>query len=143
MLAVAIPPLPGVPRYRPAPARRPEGLPPLLVVQGRCGTPALRPSDLEPVRQAAPGGAVTHPDWCARGHRCSTQLGEHRSEPITVRTRYGLLILTRVRQRGRDRLELRTVVDLPAEPVRARWLAARVLLGVHRTVRRITAAVRA
>jgi hypothetical protein len=82
-------------------------------------------------------------DWCAGGHRCQPLLQEHRSEPITVRTRYGSLVATRVHQRGRDRLELRALVDLPAHQPHARRLAQLVLVGVDRAIRRLTATLRA
>ena len=79
-----------------------------------------------------------HPDWCARGHRCATQLAEHRSDPWTIRTRYGAIIATRVRCGDRERLELRTVIELPADQGRARRVAELAMLGVDRAIRRIT-----
>jgi hypothetical protein len=82
-------------------------------------------------------------DWCAGGHLCSPTLRVHRSEPWTIRTRYGVIVATRVRHGGRDRLELRTVVELPSDQVAARRLSVRLLLAVDRVIRRIATAVRA
>lgn len=64
----------------------------------------------------------THPDWCGRNHVCTADgpRGEHRSYPFTVDTDAGRLVVTRIQTRvGRGRLELRMVVDVPAEPAAA------------------------
>ena len=66
-----------------------------------------------------------HPSWCGRGHVCSADRpgGEHRSNPETFDTRLARLVLTRILTvAGRNRVEIRTVVDLPADPATARNL---------------------
>jgi hypothetical protein len=45
-----------------------------------------------------------HPEWCTADRRCA--LGEHRSEPLRVRTPYGGMVLTGVRNGRRDHLEV-------------------------------------
>ena len=89
----------------------------------------------------------TCPDWCGGGHLCSARLGypagEHRSEPITVRTAYGVLVITRVLSiGGRGRLEPGLQVDLDADEQLAEAQAVRVAEEVDQAVRvaRATAA---
>jgi hypothetical protein len=80
-----------------------------------------------------------HPDWCGLGHVCSHDrpAGEHRSHPVTVDTNTARLVVTRIRTRGgRDRIELRVVVDLPRDPGRAQTAARQVAFQVHRAVSR-------
>ena len=71
-----------------------------------------------------------HPEWCGGGHVCSIDrpTGEHRSQPLTVDTRVGRVVATRIQtRRGGNRLELRTVLDLPADDQAARDTAAAVM----------------
>ena len=80
------------------------------------------------------------PDWCGAGHLCSAQhgypAGEHRSEPLTVRTAYGVMVVTRVLTiGGRGRLELRLQVDLDADEALATAQAVRVAEEVDEAVR--------
>jgi hypothetical protein len=80
-----------------------------------------------------------HPDWCGQNHLCSVDgpAGEHRSYPVTVDGTAARLVLTRIRTRnGRDRAELRLVVDLPADPRHARQVTSLVVAGVHQAVSR-------
>jgi hypothetical protein len=100
------------------------------------GLPTLRRYRDPTADRLGPTVSTDHTDWCARGHRCQRRLGEHRSQPWAIRTRYGAIVVTRVRQDRHDRLEVRAVVDLPAEPNRARRVATRVLVAVDRAVRR-------
>lgn len=63
------------------------------------------------------GRLDTHPDWCARGHRCN--LGEHRAAPLTLAVPgLGRATLTRVRSDdGREHAEVTLTVALAdAEP---------------------------
>jgi hypothetical protein len=79
-----------------------------------------------------------HPAWCGRGHVCSADRpgGEHRSHPLSVDTAAGRLVATRIRTTaGADRLELRAVLDLPADPPAARHLARLLLARVHQAIR--------
>jgi hypothetical protein len=67
-----------------------------------------------------------HPTWCGQGHVCSADrpAGEHRSSPVILHGRTATLVATRTRTvAGRDRLEIRAVIDLPADPTRARAVA--------------------
>jgi len=67
-----------------------------------------------------------HPGWCGRGHVCSHDrpVGEHRSHPVTFDSNAARLVATRIRTRaGRDRIEIRAVLDLPADPHAARTVA--------------------
>ena len=81
------------------------------------------------------------PDWCAGGHRCTAAGGgEHRSDPHTWLTPYGTLVVTRIREaRGQDRLEIRAVVDLPADQAAAHHLGRLLTVGVDLTVRALLA----
>lgn len=65
---------------------------------------------------------------------CSAERGgEHRSHPISMDTQTGRVVLTRVQtRRGANRMEIRAVVDLPAEPGAARVCAATVVERVCR-----------
>jgi hypothetical protein len=81
------------------------------------------------------------PPWCAGGHRCTARYGyrdgEHRSNPVTVRTPYGVMVCTRVQNVvGRARLELRLQVDLSNREARAEAQAVRVATEVDAAVRR-------
>jgi hypothetical protein len=61
--------------------------------------------------------------------------GEHRSHPLGFETAAGRLVATRIRTiAGMDRLEVRAVVDLPAEADTARRLAVLVLARVRRAI---------
>jgi hypothetical protein len=71
-----------------------------------------------------------HPHWCGQSHVCSIDRpsGEHRSHPLTVTTRIGVVVATRIRTvAGLDRLEVRAVVNLPADPGAAQRSARQVL----------------
>jgi hypothetical protein len=62
--------------------------------------------------------------------------GEHRSEPVTVRTAYGVMVVTRVLNlAGRGRLELRLQVDLDQDERLAEVQAVRVAEEVDRAAR--------
>jgi hypothetical protein len=82
-----------------------------------------------------------HTAWCAGGHRCN--LGEHRSDPITLTIPgAGTGLLVRVRTaNGVEHAEIRLRVTLPAdEPAARQRLTAllthlRTLIGPARTVR--------
>jgi hypothetical protein len=67
-----------------------------------------------------------HPTWCGQGHVCSADRpsGEHRSSPVILHGRTATLVATRTRTvAGRDRLEIRAVIDLPDDQTRARMAA--------------------
>ena len=73
-----------------------------------------------------------HPAWCGQGHVCSNDRpgGEHRSHPVIVDTETTRLVATRARtQTGRDRIEVRVVVDLPTHAGQA--MARRFILRLH------------
>jgi hypothetical protein len=76
-----------------------------------------------------------HPEWCGGSHVCSVERGgEHRSHPISMDTEAGRVVLTRVQTlAGANRMEIRAVVDLPAEPRAARAYAASVVERVCRS----------
>lgn len=83
-----------------------------------------------------------HPDWCGRNHVCTAAgpRGEHRSYPMTVDVDAGRLVVTRIRTRtGRDQVELRMVVDVPADPVTAqravRGLVMRLCHAINPTAK--------
>ena len=83
------------------------------------------------------------PPWCAADHRCTARLrypsGEHRSQPLTWRTPYGLLTATRVETiTGAGHLELRAAVRLPTDDDTARWQAQHLPVGIDLTIRAIT-----
>lgn len=80
---------------------------------------------------------TTHPIWCAQGHLCSASRGgEHRSEPLTILTDYGALVVTRTRTAaGRDRLEVRTVIALDTHELPVRTAALAVLAGIDAATR--------
>ena len=72
-----------------------------------------------------------HPYWCARNHSCTAPTGQHRSSPVTFDTLAYRLVVTRVRARsGRDQLELRAIIDLPAGPAEARNRARALVVAV-------------
>ena len=76
-----------------------------------------------------------HPAWCGQGHVCSNDRpgGEHRSNPVSLDTTSSRLVATRIRtQTGRDRMEVRIVVDLPADRAQARAIARRVVVHLAR-----------
>lgn len=78
--------------------------------------------------------ADLHPSWCGQGHVCSHDRpgGEHRSSPLTVDTDTARIVATRIRtQAGRDRIELRVVIDLPADRDHARAIARRVVTRLY------------
>jgi hypothetical protein len=73
----------------------------------------------------------THPEWCARGHRCG--LGEHRSEPLVVTVNGLRLVVTRVRGRdGAERAEITAVQALDIDERRARVQLSRLLAAFSR-----------
>jgi hypothetical protein len=75
-----------------------------------------------------------HPAWCGQGHVCSADraAGEHRSTPVVFDTTYARLVATRARTvAGVDRLEIRAVIDLPADPNRARKAAQLAVLRIQ------------
>lgn len=74
-----------------------------------------------------------HPSWCGLGHVCSADRpgGEHRSHPASADTQVGRVVVTRVQtSRGVNRLEIRTVVDLPTDPRQARSAAFRAMRDI-------------
>jgi hypothetical protein len=72
-----------------------------------------------------------HPWWCARNHSCTAPTGPHRSTSVTFDTPAYRLVATRVRARsGRDQLELRAVIGLPAGPADARNRARALIVAV-------------
>lgn len=88
-----------------------------------------------------------HPTWCGRGHVCTAggPRGEHRSHPETIDTPAGRLVLTRIQTRaGRARMEIRAVVDLPADPAAAQSRAQLVVYRLCRAInpRRLEATTR-
>ncbi|MEV4414993.1 hypothetical protein [Catellatospora sp. NPDC049609] len=74
-----------------------------------------------------------HPDWCEGAHHCtanSLPSGEHASRPEVWITDIGRFIGTRYRDRaGRDRMELRIVLDL-AEDERIAQAQCRHLMAL-------------
>lgn len=88
-------------------------------------------------------GRDGHPSWCALGHHCTAWLpsGEHSSVPEVWRTDLGRVVATRHRTvGGRGRLEVRYVVELPADERRAvrlmRYLVAAAYVVLSRARRR-------
>lgn len=82
-------------------------------------------------------GTPTHPDWCGRNHVCTAAgpRGEHRSYPFTVDTDAGRLVATRIQTRtGRAQLELRMVVDVPAEPDEAQRAVRRLVFRICQAI---------
>jgi hypothetical protein len=77
---------------------------------------------------------AAHPDWCGQSHVCSIERGgEHRSHPVSIDTEVGRVVLTRVQtRRGANRMEIRAVVELPAEAAAARVCASTVVERVCR-----------
>ena len=78
-----------------------------------------------------------HPRWCGQGHVCSIDRpeGEHRSNPVTVDTDCARLVATRIRTvRGRDRIEVRAVLDLPSDLNLARTMAHQFIVRLHYTL---------
>lgn len=74
-----------------------------------------------------------HPSWCGQGHVCSADRpgGEHRSSPRPLDTHTARLVITRTSTiAGRNRIELRAVIDLPADPIRAEETARRAVLHI-------------
>jgi hypothetical protein len=80
-------------------------------------------------------GPQVHPAWCGRTHVCTAETmpaGEHRSDPLTFHSNGGLLVLTRVQTRaGVNRLEVRAVLTLPADPMAAHCAAQATVLRLH------------
>lgn len=77
---------------------------------------------------------MVHPTWCGRAHVCSADRsgGEHRSHPLTFDAGPATMVATRISTRdGREFMELRVVVALPTDPVKA-------ALQAQRAVQRIT-----
>lgn len=90
-----------------------------------------------PTPRRRPRPREVHPSWCARDHQCTAAHGgEHRSDPAVWKTPYGRLVAVRIQHvSGAGRLEVRTVVRLPADGSRARTQAANSLLGVDLAMR--------
>ena len=63
---------------------------------------------------------MTHPAWCARGHRCG--LGEHRADPVVLAfSGLGRITITRVQaSTGRSHAEIRATVALTTTETVAR-----------------------
>jgi len=75
-------------------------------------------------------------EWCAGGHRCTAPLGEHRSDPQTVRTPYGSIVITRIRPAGQnDYVEMRAVARLPGDDEAAGQMARALATAVDVTIR--------
>lgn len=81
---------------------------------------------------------MTHPSWCAQGHRCAALLGEHRSHPVTL-ARVGQrvsVVVTLVRRAGRTHAEIRISVRLTsttdAGQARELWALLRRLATLAR-----------
>lgn len=71
---------------------------------------------------------LTHPAWCAGGHRCG--LGEHRSEPhVVVVPGVGRAVITRVAGR-RQHAEVLVRLELADVEGRARWQLVTLLRGI-------------
>lgn len=76
-----------------------------------------------------------HPDWCARDHQCAAPVGPHRSDPLTWRASHGVFVATRVQEPdGRQRLEVRVVVDLADDESAAHAQARQVAAGIDLSV---------
>ena len=97
---------------------------------------------MNPLRRKAISGPARrdgHPSWCARDHSCTAHTlpaGEHRSDLLVWATPYGKFIATRVRTRaGKDRMELRAVVQLDSHQRTAHEQAQRLVVGVDLAVR--------
>jgi hypothetical protein len=101
--------------------------------------PALRRGHPDATRIGAPmsGDCPAGIDWCAGGHRCQPLLREHRSDPWPIPGPYGTLVATRVRSAGRDRVELRALVDLPSDAQQAEDMARLLAVGTDLTIRAI------
>lgn len=80
--------------------------------------------------------ALTHPAWCAGGHRCG--LGEHRSDPQVVQVvGVGRAVLTRVQAAtGRQHAEVLLRIELADDEGRARWQLGTLLTGMGRVLGR-------
>lgn len=75
-------------------------------------------------------------DWCAGGHRCTAPYGEHRSDPQTVRTPYGSIVITRIRQADQtDYVEMRAVARLPVDQGVAQDMTRALATAVDVTIR--------
>lgn len=78
-----------------------------------------------------------HPGWCAGGHHCTATRrsdGEHASVPEVFRTDAGRIVATRYRRADdtRDRVEIRTVVDLDTfDEASAQEQARMAIVAVH------------
>lgn len=74
----------------------------------------------------------THPDWCnqARCHAHLHQLGEHRSEPLSINPGRpgGRLVATRVQTGQRHYLEITVVAPLLAPAETGRAVTAQLVL---------------
>jgi hypothetical protein len=86
------------------------------------------------------------PWWCAGGHLCTARLGypsgEHRSEPLSWRTGYGVLVVTRVQTvAGAPHLEMRASVRLSTDEDVARWQGQHLPVGVDLTIRAVLAPI--
>ena len=87
---------------------------------------------------------LTHPAWCARGNGCG--LGEHRAAPVVLRAvdRAGrpavVAVLTRIGDpAGRELVEIRLRVALPAGDLAARRHLARTLAELDAVLTRLAA----
>ena len=82
----------------------------------------------------------TCPTWCAQDHQCTARLGhpagEHRSDPLRWRLRYGSLVATRIEGvDGAGRLEVRVVARLATDECQARAQAQRLAVRIDLAVR--------
>lgn len=77
-----------------------------------------------------------HPEWCGGGHVCSAdRAGEHRSHPLTMDIDVARIIATRLQTTsGRNRLEVRTVLELPRGDLAAGQAAGVMLAGIRRAL---------
>jgi hypothetical protein len=84
---------------------------------------------------------LTHPAWCAQNHHCTAgrmSAGEHASTPEVWQTDVGRLVATRHRTTaGRDFVELRTVMRLPADETAAAGLARHLIATSYLVLTRV------
>ncbi|GAA2377294.1 hypothetical protein Cme02nite_20870 [Catellatospora methionotrophica] len=82
-----------------------------------------------------------HPEWCEGGHHCTAFTmpdGAHQSRPETWLVEYGRLVGTRRRDRsGRDRVELRVMLDLADDEHTAQAQARHLMAVTHLVIGRV------
>ncbi|SBT63107.1 hypothetical protein GA0070622_0060 [Micromonospora sediminicola] len=86
------------------------------------------------------------PEWCAQDHQCTARQGypsgEHRSDTMTWRTRYGRLTAVRTEgMTGVGWLDIRVAVRLPADVVDAQRQASRLAVQVDLAIREVVGVV--